>query len=52
MALKKITDVLPFDNENFWIIENADLIKYLLMLNASFGTAVIFFIFFMILRFI
>jgi len=40
MALKKITDVLPFDNENYWIIENPDLLKYLLMLNPSFGTAV------------
>lgn len=40
MALKKITEVLPFDEENFWIIENADLFKYLLMLNVSFGTSV------------
>lgn len=43
MALKKITEVLPFDEENFWIIENPDLLKYLLMLNISFGSSVIIF---------
>lgn len=37
MALKKITDVLPFEEENLWITENPDLIKYLLMLNSTFG---------------